>query len=204
MTVAYHTYRSGWTRNAKILSVWWHGEHRFTHGIDWRRLALRFQISGHTRLEDKLEHFHTVELLYCSFRVPAQVRTPRGLMSVPSRNRVVFAFDPAWIRRLWPSEPTIVADYLRLRFVIHMNDTRRVKRCVIITSGSAARPVLVSRASRSALASYRKVTTCRSLCCAGGVLYLQTIFCRCRTTERRGHRAECWVPRQLSDHTLAR
>ena len=30
------------------------------------------------------------------------------------------------------------------------------------TSGSAARPVLVSRASRSALASYRKVTTCRS------------------------------------------
>ena len=47
--------------------------------------------------------------------------------------------------------------------------------CIKGTNGSAARPVLVSRASRSALASYRKVTTCRSLCCAGGVLYLQTI-----------------------------
>jgi len=34
------------------------------------------------------------------------------------------------------------------------------------TSGSAARPVLVSRASRSALASYRKVTTCHCLWCA--------------------------------------
>ena len=34
------------------------------------------------------------------------------------------------------------------------------------TSGSAARPVLVPCASRSALASYRKVTTCRCLCCA--------------------------------------
>ena len=34
------------------------------------------------------------------------------------------------------------------------------------TNGSAARPVLVSRASHSVLASYRKVTTCRCLCCA--------------------------------------
>ena len=46
---------------------------------------------------------------------------------------------------------------------------------VLLTSGSAARTVLVSRASRSALASYRKVTTCRCLCCAGSVLYLRTI-----------------------------
>ena len=37
---------------------------------------------------------------------------------------------------------------------------------------------------------YRKVTTCRYLCCAcRDVLYLQTIcVCRCRTTLRRGHR----------------
>jgi len=31
-------YRSGWTRDAEILSVWWHREHGFTHGINWRRL----------------------------------------------------------------------------------------------------------------------------------------------------------------------
>ena len=37
---------------------------------------------------------------------------------------------------------------------------------VYSTSGSAARPVLVSRASRSALASYRQVTTCRCMRCA--------------------------------------
>ena len=43
------------------------------------------------------------------------------------------------------------------------------------TSGSAARPVLVSRASRSALASYRKVTTCRYsllVLCMPGVCYI--------------------------------
>ena len=39
-------YRSGWTRNAKILSLWRHCEHRFTYGINWRRLALSFQIPG--------------------------------------------------------------------------------------------------------------------------------------------------------------
>ena len=39
-------------------------------------------------------------------------------------------------------------------------------RHFVKTCGSAARPVLVSRASRSALASYRKVTTSRCLCCA--------------------------------------
>jgi len=32
-------YRSGWTCNAKILSLWWHRERSFTHGINWRRLA---------------------------------------------------------------------------------------------------------------------------------------------------------------------
>ena len=41
-----------------------------------------------------------------------------------------------------------------------------ISRSSSLTSGSAARPVLVSRASRSALASYRKVTTCRCLCYA--------------------------------------
>jgi len=34
----YYIYRSGWTRNAKILSLWRYCEHRFTHGINWRRL----------------------------------------------------------------------------------------------------------------------------------------------------------------------
>jgi len=65
--------------------------------------------------------------------------------------------------------------------------------------GSEARPVLVSRASRwLRIAKWRRVAACAVH--AGGMLYLQTIcVCHCRTTLRRGHTAECWVPRQLSD-----
>jgi len=48
------------------------------------------------------------------------------------------------------------------------------------------------------IAKWRRVAACAVH--ARGVLYLQTIcVCRCRTTLRRGHRPECWVPRQLSD-----
>ena len=48
------------------------------------------------------------------------------------------------------------------------------------------------------IAKWRRVAACAVR--AGGVLYLQTIcVCRCRTTLRRCHRAECWVPRQLTD-----
>ena len=48
------------------------------------------------------------------------------------------------------------------------------------------------------IAKWRRVAACAVH--AGGVLYLQTIcVCHCRTTMRRGHTAECWVPRQLSD-----
>jgi len=32
--------RSGWTRNAEILSLWRHRQHGFTHGINRRRLSL--------------------------------------------------------------------------------------------------------------------------------------------------------------------
>ena len=32
-------YRSGGTHNAKILSLWRHGERGFTHGINWTRLS---------------------------------------------------------------------------------------------------------------------------------------------------------------------
>ena len=69
----------------------------------------------------------------------------------------------------------------------------------MFTSGSAARPVLISRAGRwLRIAKWRRVAACAVH--AGGVLYLQTIcVCSCRTNLRRGHRAECWVPRQLSD-----
>jgi len=38
----YFICRSGWSRDAKILSVWWHCEHGFTHGINWRRLCLAY------------------------------------------------------------------------------------------------------------------------------------------------------------------
>jgi len=27
----------GGRTNAEVLSVWWHGQHRFTHGIHWTR-----------------------------------------------------------------------------------------------------------------------------------------------------------------------
>ena len=67
------------------------------------------------------------------------------------------------------------------------------------TSGSAARAVLVSRASRSALASYRKVTTCRCLCCAyrGCNISADNL---CLTDDLASRpQGRVLVPRQLSD-----
>jgi len=71
------------------------------------------------------------------------------------------------------------------------------------TSGSAARPVLVSRASRSALASYRQVTTSLLALCMPGLCYICRQFVAAvagrQSVAATGQTADCWVPRQLSD-----
>ena len=62
-----------------------------------------------------------------------------------------------------------------LSCVVQVNRHNAEVRHFVKTCGSAARPVLVSRASRSALASYRKVTTCRYsllVLCMPGVCYI--------------------------------